>query len=107
VVGGAVGAGAVVPVPVVVLVPVVAVVVVGDEVGVWVGEAAGDVVGEDAPVLLPDADGVGLAAPPDPVGDGLAVGLVAGVPPDGDGVVGLPPPMFVSVVPDEAELPSG
>jgi len=102
--GGAVGAGAVVPVPVVV---VVAVLVVDDEVGVSVVEAPGDEVGEDLPVLFSVADGVGLACAPDSVGDGVPVGLAAGAVPDGDGVVGVLPPRFVSVVPDVAELPRG
>jgi hypothetical protein len=72
-----------------------------------VEEWAGEEVGEAPAVGVVDADGVGLACEPDEVGAGVAVPLDAGVPPDGDGVTLLLPPRFVSVVPDEAELPSG
>jgi hypothetical protein len=103
--GGAldeVGAGAVVPEPVVV---VVAVPVVGEAVVPM--EGAGEEVGETSPVLVEDADGVGLAWPADDVGEGVDVGLDPGAPPDGDGVAAPLPPTFVRVVPDSFELPRG
>jgi hypothetical protein len=91
-----------VPVDVVVPVPVV-----GDAVVVpVVPEGAGEEVGE-TPVGLSDADGVGLASGPDDVVDGVDVELDPGVPPVGDGVTSLLPPMFVNVVPDPLALPRG